>query len=1110
MNPLTRKLCLKCAKLLLLFFLCLTSSFFFLEYSHSKSSLGKKETLKQLNPIGKREINANTFANGTIWSQPYQLTMPAFQRGDFIVVQDSAARFHCVFIKQQSLYGYSLNYLRTTTNQTNRWTIPKQFMILDSTIEELQLAIDQNDTLYLAFISRREEINQIEFLTKEDKTGVWSNISILSRSMRMKYSSLTMELSSRGFIEIAWISRNVQTTTSTSKSYVNFVKISLATKIISEQRQLFQDFSPQKVRLKSLYSKKLIAIVTTWDQLIDTSRILWAFTEDGFSWSNLSLLDSYSVPIDMIEVYSSNFTGGFHLLWTAEDVSKELAHLEVFENGSIRTPHVVLNNPNYDAFIVGLGEDNITGNLFVFYEEVVGSQTTIYYKKRSGGILTWQISQTIASGRATNGLFIPQTLTFAEPLGELFYFNFNKLVSVTFNTTALFSAAKQILFTTVDNNKCSMITDNNSVLHFVWEHNGVFNSEIYYQRRFLNGSWGFIESITQGIIDAKDPKLLLDSNNTLYCFFIADDVMSSYDGLFYTWKNYQQDNWSNPILVKEPENYAEDDNYAVLIDSKNTIHIVWAEQMSIYQNRLFYSFKTASQQNFSSMVLMENNPQISAVTPNLVIDSLGNLHLTYTIIDRNVPANYIKYRTKTKGENWSDEVTLDVATDSLLVRPLQVVDSQDTLQVIFLKKFYDGPYLVSDSIFLSKKLGSTWKRVGAIFEHEMTNFHYLFTLENDTLLYLQHITNLPIDSYPEGSLDFIVASTKIKGQDWSQRELLFDNPTLSREPRGIFDSLTKNVFVAVHERRGAKTQLHLISRQKDTDNDMLGDFDEEFFNTNPLKQDSDQDNIVDGVEVANYKTSPTLNDTDWDNLTDGLEILAYHSDPLTIDSDLDGLFDGEEALHWLTNPTNADSDDDELSDFEEIFIYFTNPNNNDTDYDGMPDAWEIFYALNPLQDDSYIDLDNDLLTNVEEFSYGTNPKLNDTDTDGLLDGSEVKNWLTDPLNIDTDADTISDADEVLRFGTNPLLADSDGDGFTDREEINAGTDPLKKSDNPLSRKVRRIVVNTFLPIVIIGITVLFLEIRYQRKIKQLKEQEKNELIEEERKLETILQKKQKK
>ncbi|MGD2124962.1 MAG: DUF2341 domain-containing protein [Desulfobacteraceae bacterium] len=60
----------------------------------------------------------------------------------------------------------------------------------------------------------------------------------------------------------------------------------------------------------------------------------------------------------------------------------------------------------------------------------------------------------------------------------------------------------------------------------------------------------------------------------------------------------------------------------------------------------------------------------------------------------------------------------------------------------------------------------------------------------------------------------------------------------------------------------------------------------------------------------------------------------------------------------------------------------------DWDGDGIPDDWEIAHGLNPAVVDSWNDLDNDGLTNLEEYERGTDPLNRDTDGDGILDGNE--------------------------------------------------------------------------------------------------------------------------
>ncbi len=61
----------------------------------------------------------------------------------------------------------------------------------------------------------------------------------------------------------------------------------------------------------------------------------------------------------------------------------------------------------------------------------------------------------------------------------------------------------------------------------------------------------------------------------------------------------------------------------------------------------------------------------------------------------------------------------------------------------------------------------------------------------------------------------------------------------------------------------------------------------------------------------------------------------------------------------------------------------------DSDSDGMPDWWENAHGLNPSQDDSGEDLDEDGLANMAEYESETSPGSADTDKDGFPDGSEV-------------------------------------------------------------------------------------------------------------------------
>ncbi len=77
--------------------------------------------------------------------------------------------------------------------------------------------------------------------------------------------------------------------------------------------------------------------------------------------------------------------------------------------------------------------------------------------------------------------------------------------------------------------------------------------------------------------------------------------------------------------------------------------------------------------------------------------------------------------------------------------------------------------------------------------------------------------------------------------------------------------------------------------------------------------------------------------------------------------------------------------------FLDAVMVSTNPPLDiDMDGDGLPGDWETLYGLNPGNpSDSWVDSDQDGLSNLDECRLGTNPWLRDTDGDGIGDGAEL-------------------------------------------------------------------------------------------------------------------------
>ncbi|PWB49591.1 MAG: hypothetical protein C3F13_19550 [Anaerolineales bacterium] len=124
-------------------------------------------------------------------------------------------------------------------------------------------------------------------------------------------------------------------------------------------------------------------------------------------------------------------------------------------------------------------------------------------------------------------------------------------------------------------------------------------------------------------------------------------------------------------------------------------------------------------------------------------------------------------------------------------------------------------------------------------------------------------------------------------------------------------------------------------------------------------------------------------DTDGDGLINQRE-LELGTDPKNADSDNDGLLDGIEVYQLGTNPLNPDSDGDALIDGKEVQLKL-NPLNPDTDGDGLRDGDELSLGTDPLKPDT----DSDGLVDGAENQNCPNFLNPDTDGDGIIDGKDL-------------------------------------------------------------------------------------------------------------------------
>ncbi|MEW5761091.1 MAG: hypothetical protein AB1779_10040, partial [Candidatus Thermoplasmatota archaeon] len=185
---------------------------------------------------------------------------------------------------------------------------------------------------------------------------------------------------------------------------------------------------------------------------------------------------------------------------------------------------------------------------------------------------------------------------------------------------------------------------------------------------------------------------------------------------------------------------------------------------------------------------------------------------------------------------------------------------------------------------------------------------------------------------------------------------------------------------------------------------------EVLYGMDPTDTDTDDDSLLDGIEVSNYDGRIDLpfeyeygtEDDEWINVCDP-------------DANGNKIVDGYEII-----TVDADKDNDGLLDYK----YDSNNTNQDIDTDGMQDGDEWLYWWS-LGIDPKNDTDNDGIPNFKDT---------DSDNDNITDGEELMANYTKPENKDTDGDKLKDYEEIAIYQTNPRVWDTDGDLLMDGYE----------------------------------------------------------------------------
>ncbi len=649
------------------------------------------------------------------------------------------------------------------------------------------------------------------------------------------------------------------------------------------------------------------------------------------------------------------------------------------------------------------------------------------------------------------------------------------------------------------------------------------------------GSYGWEDKeVVDGYAPLNDIKIAVDGEDNVHIFWSG--IVSGNYYLFHRMKYNSTGLWGE----KETLGTTNSEIHGLMdveTDPDGKIHLIWVQYNGLIRYKIY---------DYGSWI---NGIDVSfGSKPILVFNDEGAAKLLYSKNPTPYSIDFVYSQFVSASQRWMTETIHPLSyswTSNAKNYDIHIVEKDGHDQVFFMVSSilrhggYYSSYYTAEYLMLWKENSSTgfvWEGLyeefdlpsnfynmpqPQIFSTPNGNLHVIYLIPKDgnkaDIIHQRRSSNgwtnpkvisrnASINCYLSGSVDDVgrisiiwnhvdyegtttaAVYTKIYNSvknKWTNDNLINPGYVYSQHPAMALDS-EGNIHVTWIRQDGTDRILYYRKGWTDSDEDGLLDIDErEIYGTDPYDDDTDDDQLLDGEEVTNYRYSsiyfdPFNPDEDSDGMADGYEFhygLNWTTDDAYDDLDNDLLLNIEEFWN-NTLPYDNDTDDDLVSDYDEVVVYHINPHNTDTDNDMVPDGIEVHvlgsnanstdtdndtmndyyewsYGLKILENDTLEDPDDDGLINLLEYQYNINPNKNDHDDDGLLDGLEVLVWFTNPMVKDTDKDSLEDGEEV--FGiyaptnpganatgyifTHPNKIDTDDDFLRDGAELNYDLNP---------------------------------------------------------------------